>query len=152
MITNNISIIYASSSGNTLFVSEFVAGKLDEQGFTTDLINADIFDPMDLNKMDHVLFATSTWEHGEIHPFFHNTIKRLDQIVLQGRKVAFIGTGDRRYEPILFCGGMEILRKKVLSRGADEILSPLRLDGDPRPNADSTVSKWVDKLLTVLEA
>lgn len=47
---------------------------------------------------------------------------------------------------------MEILRKEVLSRGADEILSPLRLDGDPRPNADSTVSKWVDKLLTVLEA
>ncbi len=145
-----VKIIYASASGNTLAVAEKVQEILLNNDFNVELIRAEFFDN-NYGKNILYLFAVSTWEHGEINPFFNEIISFASKNSFKDIKVCFVGLGDLRYEKVLFCGGMNKLRDLLIEKQAKEIVSPIRINGEPYDKLDTLVANWAEKLVGIIE-
>lgn len=140
--------IYASTSGNVELVVEHVQLQLQRELIECELHRAEIT-PVEI-VLDNNLFilATSTWEHGEINPFFDRLLTQLSDANLTGKRAAFVGLGDKRYEPVLFCGGMEKLKKIFIRQGGRVIYEPLKLNGEPHHQLESIVDPWVKEIIS----
>lgn len=146
----DIHAIYASTSGNVEKVVETVAGILRAGGHTVTLHRAEQT-PIELVTANSCfILATSTWEHGVINPFFKPLLEALKSTNCQGKRAAFIGLGDRRYEPVLFTEGMSILRNTWLQQGGQEIGEPLRMQGEPYAQIEYVVKPWTTSIMEAL--
>ena len=137
-----IHIVYASTSGNVEAVMEKVAATLQEYHYPVTLHRAEQTKVDVFNLTDIFILATSTWEHGEINPFWNRLLKEMEAVDLSGKNAGFVGLGDKRYEPVLFCNGMEILRHEFITRGGGEIFEPLKINGEPYNLLDTVVKEW----------
>jgi len=144
-----IDMVYASTSGNVETVVEYVAGILDKAGFTTVLHRAEETDVEIFDKNHFFILATSTWEHGKLNPFFVPLLKDMKAADLRGNQAAFIGLGDRRYEPVLFTEGMNQVKEVWLKQGGEEVGEPLRIQGEPYTQLEMLVKPWAEKLATM---
>lgn len=147
----NINIIYASTSGNVEAVCEKVAEILKENKFEVKLNRAEQTDIKILLESEFLILATSTWEHGELNPFFKTLFDQMKEADFSGKKASFIGLGDKRYEPVLFAEGMEVVRKRFLDKGGEEIFEALRIDGEPYRFLDTDVTTWANNLAQKLK-
>lgn len=138
-----ITIIYASASGNVQFVVEKVAEVLSGHHFAPHVVRAEQADASTVLPQQLFILATSTWEHGELSPYFHKLYEEMSHLDLGTKHAGFIGLGDTRYEPVLFCGGMYKLRDRFLERGGQEIYEPLTINGEPYHQIEDKVSPWV---------
>lgn len=138
-------IIYASTSGNVELVCEHAAAYLFSHYQVESILHR--AEKTDINAIldnSNFILATSTWEHGELNPYFANLHQQMSRQTMKDKHVGFIGLGDKRYEPVLFCGGMEILRQTFLERGGTEVIEPLKIDGEPHHQL-SLVEQWCDQ-------
>lgn len=147
MHTQSVQAIYASTSGNTELVVEAVADRWRAGGLTVELHRAEQTSPVVLTSNSTFLLATSTWEHGNINRFFYTLFDALKSISCAGKRAAFIGLGDTRYEPVLFCGGMEMLRERWLAQQGREIGQRLKINGEPHAFLTTSVAQWADAIL-----
>lgn len=139
---SEIKIIYASTSGNTEVVSEVIADILKVQGYNCELFRAELT-PIEVVRENHTfIFATSTWEHGDINPYFNELLKEMKKMNMDGKIAGFVGLGDTRYEEIKFAKGIEILKKVFLNGGGKQIHTTLKLNGDPYEHLYTTVKEW----------
>ncbi|MBP6880153.1 flavodoxin family protein [Candidatus Saccharibacteria bacterium] len=136
-----IQAIYASTSGNVEYVMTQIA-KIEPR---VKLLRAEYIDSKSFDS-DIFIFATSTWAHGEVNPIF---VPALEQIVnrdMTGKKAFFIGLGDNRYEPVLFCEAINITRRAFDASGGRSLGKTFRLNGDPYTQEDK-VEDWVENML-----
>lgn len=141
-----INIIYASTSGNVEVVCEKVCEVLSNLGHETLLHRAEQTKIEALLNSDFLILATSTWEHGELNPFFKLLYDEMGKHDLTGLKAAFVGLGDKRYEPVLFAEGMETVRRRFLKQGGQEVGEALRINGEPYSLLETEVVQWVNQL------
>lgn len=146
----NIHLIYASTTGNTEAVMEKIAEVLNEAGFQTELHRSESTDISILNDNDMFILGTSTWGHGVINPFFDELLEAIGQADLTGKQAAFVGLGDKQYEPVYFNKGVEILKETFTKAGGTEIYQTLIIDGDPFAILDNKIPYWTQKLITAL--
>ena len=139
-----IYIIYASVSGNTELVVEHAAGILRDKGWQVNVSKAEQTSINILSENNIFLLGTSTWEHGRINPYFDTLLKEMAEQDLSGKQAGFVGLGDHRYEPVLFCGGAKKLRDVFMQQGGEEVGEMLMIDGEPNELLDSSVREWVD--------
>lgn len=139
-----IIIIYASTSGNVEAVCDKVGEILTKKGFEVELNRAEQTGSEKFNENAQFILATSTWEHGEINPFFNKILKEMNGLNLKGKKAYFVGLGDRRYEPVLFAEGVEILKREFSKQGGEILGDTLKIDGEPFSKLDSTVTEWTN--------
>lgn len=145
-----IHLIYASTSGNVELVMQHIATVLEQQGFIAKLHRAEQTPIEVLADNQTFILGTSTWEHGALNPFFQKLYDQMKQTQFAGKQAAFVGLGDRRYEPVLFCEGMEKVRKVWLSNGGEEILQSFKLNGEPYALLEVLVTPWATKLAVAL--
>lgn len=145
-----IPIIYASTSGNIESVCERISDILASHKIKTTLHRAENTDFSVIADNDLFVFATSTWEHGEINPFFNKLLNEISTNDMTGKKAAFVGLGDTRYEQLLFAKGIEILKDAFLKSGGSEISTTLKIDGEPYDYMNTTVKMWSDRLALLL--
>ncbi|MCA9379675.1 flavodoxin domain-containing protein [Candidatus Dojkabacteria bacterium] len=150
-MNNLIPIIYASTSGNVEATCQHISDLLREAGFETSLHRAEIVDFKVIQESSVILLATSTWEHGEINPFFNNILGEIEKNDLTGKSAGFIGLGDTRYEQVLFCKGIDILREAFIKAGGKDLSSPLKINGEPYQYFNTTVLNWTNKLIELLK-
>lgn len=148
---HTIPIIYASTSGNVESVCEAVADLLNTAGITTSLHRAEATSYEIIETNSTFILATSTWEHGELNPFFNKLYTELLDHDLKGKRAAFIGLGDIRYESVLFCKGIDIIREAFLRSGGTEINTTLRLNGEPYQYLNTAVLNWATRLIELLK-
>lgn len=141
-----IQLVYASTSGNVEAVVENIADILNGHGFETVQTRSETTDIAPVKKHKRFVFATSTWEHGKLNPFFEKLLSQMQTENFQGKQAAFVGLGDRRYEPLLFCEGMEIIRKLWLKNGGEEVCTPLKIEGEPYEQLKTNVVPWANVL------
>lgn len=144
-------LIYASTSGNVETVMECVSHVLGRHGFETFLCRSEQTNIEVVKKNKKFIFATSTWEHGLLNPFFDKLYEQMQTISCMGKEAAFVGLGDRRYEPVLFCEGMEKVRRLFVKVGGVEVEKALKIQGEPYDLLELTVEPWavsVSKLLS----
>lgn len=125
-------VVYGSTTGNTETVAEYVTKTLEDEGMLVDLKNVTDVSISNLGDgYDLVLFGSSTWGDDEIElqEDFQSLYDDLDQSNLTGKKVAVFGCGDSSYTH--FCGAVDAIEEKVGQLGANLLVSPLKIDGDP---------------------
>lgn len=140
-----IHIIYASTSGNVELVCEHAASYLYSNfQIESTLLRAEKTDIEVILNNDKFILATSTWEHGELNPFFANLNQQMSRQSLKGKSAGFIGLGDKRYEPVLFCEGMEIIRRTFTEREGAQIGEALKINGEPHHQLN-LVDAWCNE-------
>ncbi len=148
--TTTLPLVYASTSGNVEAVAEEVQRILATLEVKVELHRAEQTTGEIFSTSSHFILATSTWEHGALNPFFGSLYEEMNTLDFSGKSVACIGLGDRRYEPVLFCEGIEIVRRRWLEKGGTELIEPLKIQGEPYGVMQSVVEPWTRKLATVL--
>ena len=146
-----IPIIYASTSGNVEATCQHVSDLLREVGIESSLHRVEKTDFKVIQESNFILFATSTWEHGELNPFFNKIMIEIEKNNLTGKSAGFIGLGDIRYEQVLFCKGIDIVREAFMKSGGKDIYSPLKINGEPYQYFNTTVLNWTKKLIEILK-
>lgn len=141
-----IQLIYASTSGNVEIVMQHLAKVLTQQGLLVELHRAEQTDIELINANSQFVLATSTWEHGALNPFFNTLYSQMKSANCKEKQAAFVGLGDRRYEPVLYCEGMEKVRRIWLSQGGSEVMQSLKMNGEPYALLDVLVTPWATKL------
>lgn len=147
-----VHIIYASTSGNVEIVVETVAKHLREAQLEVELHRAEQTGLEVITNNDTFILATSTWEHGQLNPFFEKLYKELKTQNLQGKRATFVGCGDTRYEPILFNQGIKIIHKAWLAQQGEEFHRQLLINGEPYHVLDTRVAEWAQNLAELLKA
>lgn len=142
----DIYLIYASTSGNVEIVMEEVAKVLKANGFAIFLSRVEVTPIETVSKNSKFVFGTSTWEHGLLNPFFERLYGELSKIDCLGKQAAFVGLGDRRYEPVLFCEGAEKVRRLWIKAGGREIDTILKIQGEPYEQIDSAIVPWAGQV------
>jgi flavodoxin I len=145
-----INAVYASTSGNTELVVESIGGFLKEAGVEVDLFRAEQ-STKDVFESRMLIFATSTWEHGELNPFFKNLYEEMLNQDFSGKYGAFVGLGDTRYEKQLFCHGITLLYERFVERGGKLIGKQLKINGEPHTLLNNVVKSWCVDLIYDLE-
>jgi flavodoxin len=146
MSAKELHAIYASTSGNVETAVEYVANLWQAAGHTVHLHRAEQTKPEVLTANQHFLLATSTWEHGVINPFFQPLLDVLKTTSLTQQRAAFLGLGDTRYEPVLFCGGMEVLKQGWERAGGKVVGTPLKVNGEPYHQLDNLIKPWAEQI------
>lgn len=147
-----VEIIYASTSGNVEAVVEKVSEVLRSEGIESNLHRAEQTSIDVIRNNDLFIFATSTWEHGELNPFFQRVYNELEQEDFSTKRAAFIGLGDYRYEVVWFCKGIDLIRDRFLENGGKQIAGNLKINGEPYDMLDTVVAEWATKLAKIIKS
>jgi flavodoxin len=143
-------IIYASTSGNVEMVVEYAAEIWRTHNIPLELHRAEMTQASIIADNSLFVLATSTWDHGTLNPFFQPLHDAMATMSLTGKRAAFIGSGDNRYEPVHFNRGMLQLREVWQQQGGEVIHRPLTLNGDPTAKLDTFVKPWAADFLPYL--
>ncbi|BCX13744.1 MAG: flavodoxin [Candidatus Dojkabacteria bacterium] len=138
-----IKIIYASTSGNTELVCEFIADILQKENFSVQLFRSELCDVQVFDDSKFFILATSTWEHGEVNPYFTNLLNSMMQYDFSNKFAGFIGLGDVRYEPVFFTRGIDEIEKVFTANSGTKLCETLRINGEPHDQLEELVIPWV---------
>ncbi len=148
----SVHVVYASTSGNVEIVVEKVVKILRDAQISVEAHRAEQTPLETISNNDTFILATSTWEHGQINPFFNSLLKEMKSQNFAGKRATFIGLGDIRYEHVLFNQGMKVLRGVWLDQGGTEFHRQLLINGEPYHVLDTTVTVWAEALKTLLQS
>lgn len=114
-----IALIYGSTTGNTEDVAEQIQQQLDG-------LKVDLFDVADgslemLAEYDRLIMGIPTWDYGEIQAEWEDVWDELDQLDLNGKRVALYGLGDQVGYGDWFVDAMGLLHDKLQARGAQMV-------------------------------
>lgn len=132
-------------SGNVELVAEEIASTLEKQGLTSTLHRAERTSISLVESEEYFVMITSTWEHGAINPFFRELRNAMYGKDLSNKFSGFVGLGDKRYEPILFCKGVDTLQQAFEKAGGRTVGEVLRINGDPHSILRTDVVDWTEK-------
>ncbi len=135
-------IVYGSTTGNTEITARRIEETMRENGIDVVVKNVIDTEVGEVgNGYDVTLLGVSTWgdDSIEFQEDFEPFYERLDEVRLEGKKVALFGCGDSSYQ--YFCGAVDELENKMQSLDADIVNTPLRIDGSP-DDADAEIVAW----------
>lgn len=147
----HIAIVYASTSGNTEAVCDNISALLSAQNIPNQTSRSEETPSSIIDQNTYFILGVSTWEHGRINPKFDKLLDYIAKNSMAGKKAAFIGLGDKRYEPVAFNAGMNLLKDTFIKSGGSELVRPLTIDGDPFPLLDNKVPYWAETLIAQLK-
>lgn len=146
-----IHAIYASTSGNVELVVDTISAGWQQAGQQVISSRAEATSPEVLTHNSLFLFATSTWDHGIMNPFFNTLYEQMSTIDCSNKAAFFVGCGDFRYEPVLFNTGIQLILERWKERGGQELYHPLKLNGDPTKSLDNLIRPWVQATAQLLQ-
>ncbi|MDA3077647.1 flavodoxin domain-containing protein [Campylobacter sp. JMF_06 NA1] len=94
-------LVYASKSGDTKAVAEYIAEKL---GFK--IMDAKEICQADIEEASALILAVSTHAQGQIFANFENKLELLNSIDLKGKPVGLVGVGNCERHGDDFCSGL----------------------------------------------
>ena len=107
-----IGVFYGSTTGVTEEVANKISAKLDN----ADVYNiAGNFDKM--NDYDVIIMGTSTWGYGDLQDDWLGVLENMPSLSLNGKKVAYFGTGDQSSFSDTFIDGIGIIHEKIKDSG-----------------------------------
>jgi len=116
---HKIGIFYGSSTGNTQHVAKLIGAAWE--GEDVEVLNVRKAEPGTLSAFELIILGTSTWDDGQLQDHWARFIKKLDDVDLNGKKVAIFGLGDQAGFPDQFVNAMAALDEKARALGAEVI-------------------------------
>lgn len=149
--TGNLTILFASQTGNAKGVAESVKAQAEARGIPVSLVAMNDYKPKQLKKETHVLIVTSTYGEGEppeAAADLHAQLKGGKIGKLFGLQFAVLGLGDSSYE--FFCQTAKDFDAFFEKAEATRLQEPAILDVDYRDAAAAWATTFLDKLASAL--
>lgn len=147
-MNDNVTVLFASMTGNARDCGEKVAAELNKAGITTEAHDLASWDPRQLLEQTKVLITISTWGEGEPPDDgvnFYDYVKSLEAPALENIKFAVFALGDTSYDEFCKCG--RDLDEMFEARGAQRLLD--RVDNDI--DFDDAFSSWCEAIVGVFQ-
>ena len=146
----NISIAYATLSGNTQAIADALYSFLSEKQYNVSLFDIQDITADELNQFDLVFLGCSTWGDGDMNlildMFFddaNNTCHSCD-----GTKFAIFSLGDSMYDNFATAGS--IAEEKIKKMGGCIVAETIQIDGYPTKKHFKVVQEWAVSVLNTL--
>ncbi|MFI8415955.1 FMN-binding protein MioC [Serratia sp. NPDC078593] len=144
----DITLISGSTLGSAEYVAEHLAEKLEDAGFSTDMLHGPELDELTLSG--RWLVVCSTHGAGEVPD---NLLPLLEQISEQQpdlSQVQFgaVGLGSSEYDT--FCGAIKQVDDLFVSRGAKKIGDRLEIDVTKHEIPEDPAEEWVKNWINLL--
>lgn len=147
----SIHIIYASTSGNTEHVVDTLMADLAAKysNFTVTSQRAEEVKEEDVLGPDVLIMASGTWNYDAVEGYLNMHMrelleKRIKDIDLGGKPIAFISLGDDRY---YYTGrATERFIQFAMAHNAKQCTMPLIIINDPY-GQEEKVTQWTEKLV-----
>lgn len=144
----DITLISGSTLGSAEYVAEHLAEKLEDAGFTTEILHGPAFE--ELPKQGVWLVVTSTHGAGDLPDNLQGLFDEIEQQQpdLSAVRYGAVGIGNREYD--LFCGAIEKLDSLLTSRGASRIGERLEIDVLEHEIPEDPAEVWVESWKTLV--
>ncbi len=147
----DIQIVFGSNSGNTEMVCDYVGKQLAAAGHNVKIDRGEHFPEDKLINHDLLIFACSTYEHGELEDHFkYHFWPRVQNIDLKGQKCAVIGLGDSKYDTDYNVESARVLEDYVKNHNGTLLCESLKIDKAPLPQLETLAKNWTDLLIKTL--
>ena len=140
----DITLISGSTLGSAEYVAEHLAEKLEEQGYSTEILHGPELDEVPLQGI--WLVVTSTHGAGELPDNLQPLFEQIETQQPDLTQVRFgaIGLGSSEYDT--FCGGIKTVDRILIAFGAQRIGDMLEIDitkhDIPEDPAEIWLTKW----------
>lgn len=141
----DITLISGSTLGSAEYVAEHLAEKLEEQGYSTEILHGPELDEVPLQGI--WLVVTSTHGAGELPDNLQPLFEQIETQQPDLTQVRFgaVGIGSSEYDT--FCGGIKIVDRILIASGAQRIGEVLEIDVTkheiPEDPAEIWLTNWV---------
>ncbi|MCM3569174.1 flavodoxin [Neobacillus mesonae] len=122
-------IVYASMSGNTEEIAEYIGDGIREAGASVEIKDVLMADPAELEQYDGILLGAYTWDDGNLPDEFLDFYEEMDSLKLTDKPAAVFGSCDSFYENR--GGAVDILIEKLTMLGAQVVFNGLKIDLSP---------------------
>ncbi|WP_019501731.1 flavodoxin FldA [Pseudanabaena sp. PCC 6802] len=110
-----IGLFFGTTTGKTEYVAEMIQKEFN--GTQIDLNDVSKVSASDLTAYDCLIIGCPTWNIGELQSDWEGLYDELDSVDLNGKKVAYFGTGDQVGYSDNFMDAIGIIAEKVEERG-----------------------------------
>ncbi|MFA3763072.1 FMN-binding protein MioC [Yersinia sp. 2466 StPb PI] len=144
----DITLISGSTLGSAEYVAEHLAEKLEEAGFSTEMLHGPELDELTLEGT--WLIVTSTHGAGDLPDNLQPLLEQIEQQKPDLSQVHFgaVGLGSSEYDT--FCGAVRALDQQLIAQGAKRLGDILEIDviqhEIPEDPAEVWVKNWINLL------
>ncbi|AIN13189.1 FMN-binding protein MioC [Yersinia pseudotuberculosis] len=144
----DITLISGSTLGSAEYIAEHLADKLEEAGFSTEILHGPELDELTLNGL--WLIVTSTHGAGDLPDNLQPLLEQIEQQKPDLSQVRFgaVGLGSSEYDT--FCGAIIKLDQQLIAQGAQRLGEILEIDviqhEIPEDPAEIWVKDWINLL------
>ena len=144
----DITLISGSTLGSAEYVAEHLAEKLEEAGFTTEMLHGPELDELTLSG--RWLVVSSTHGAGDLPDNLQPLLEQIEEQRPDLSQVEFgaVGLGSSEYDT--FCGAIQRINDLLIACGAKRIGDRLDIDVTkheiPEDPAEEWVKNWVNLL------
>ncbi len=137
----DVTIISGSTLGSAEYVAEHLAGLLELQGYTTDVLHGPEW--KELNPRGLWLIITSTHGAGELPDNLQPLFEQIDveRPSLSDVKYGAIGIGSSEYDT--FCAAIEGVDRQMIALGAKRIGEILKIDITQHEIPEDPAEEWI---------
>lgn len=145
----DITLITGSTLGSAEYVAELLAEKLEEAGFSTELLHGPELEELSVEGTWLVVCST----HGagdlpdNLQPLFDELAEKKPD--LSQLRYGAVGIGNREYD--LFCGAIEKIDVLLTSSGAQRIGDRLDIDVLEHEIPEDPAEVWVESWKNLLK-
>lgn len=137
----DVTFITGSTLGSAEYVAEHLAEKLEEDGFTTEILHGPVLE--DLQLAGTWLVVTSTHGAGDLpdnlQPLFDGLMETKPD--LSQVRYGAVGIGNREYD--LFCGAIEKMDALLTACGAKRLGDRLDIDVLEHEIPEDPAEEWI---------
>lgn len=115
-----IGLFYGSNEGNTAIAADLIKEEFDK--YEQDVVEVhNIADASlsDIEAWDTLIFGISTWDIGQLQDDWAAFLPHMDDLNLNGKKLAVFGLGDQYGYPDTYIDAAGVIADKAMQRGAE---------------------------------
>ncbi len=113
---NKTAIIYSFNTKKTSKVAEKIRENFNDD--QVEMVNAEDITEEVFMSFDQIIMGVATWFDGELPNFWDEFVPALEDLDLNGKKIALFGLGDQKGYPENFLDGMGVMAGILEEQGA----------------------------------
>jgi flavodoxin I len=113
---NKTAIIYSFNTKKTGKVAEKIRENFNDD--QVEMVNAEDITEEVFMSFDQIIMGVATWFDGELPNFWDEFVPALEDLDLNGKKIALFGLGDQKGYPENFLDGVGVMAEILEEQGA----------------------------------
>jgi flavodoxin short chain len=139
-------VVYASMTGNTENVANYVNDELNAAGVESEVNECTEVEPAEFKDVDICVVASYTYGEGELPDEIADFYEDLEETDLKGKIYGVVGSGDTSYDD-LFCKAVDLFEEAFEKTGAKKGAEGVRVEFSPEDDDKEALSAFVKQLV-----